>query len=192
MTARQLTLIGATDREAVDELLTEKHYLGPSTRARLVYRDGDGALVFASPASRHLPTTWLELARWCITGGKNAGSMQWSRVVRWLRLQTPATTTVVSYSDPSQGHSGALYRACNWLWAPTWHRIVPPPTGLGSWDGKTRQAVKDRWVFPLRPDPLRMKVLRLEESYIRRFPEAEYTEPRGANYKAFIGRAVEK
>ena len=170
---------------SADELLAEGHYLGPSGRAAHTYRDDLGLLVFSAPASRHLPKEWLELARWCITGGKNAGSMQWARCVRWLRKES-AATTVVSYSDPSVGHSGALYRACNWLWAPVWHRIVPPPTGLGSWDGKTKQSVKDRWVYILKPDDARVSILRLDESYIRRFPEAEYREPRGANYKSFV------
>ena len=60
-----------------------------------------------------------------------------------MRDKYPRCTTIVSYSDPSVGHTGALYRACNWLWAPTWHRLQPPPTGCGSWDGKKRSSPKD-------------------------------------------------
>lgn len=168
---------------SVDELLAERHYLGVCKRSKLVYRDCFGVLTFSAPASRHLPKDWLELSRWCIVGGKNAGSMQWSAAVRWIRQHT-AATTIVSYSDPSQGHTGALYRACNWLWAPTWHRLRPPPTGGGAWDGATRQSPKDRWVFPLSIDTRRVQVLRIRESgLLRRYPCAEYSEPMGASYK---------
>lgn len=115
----------------------------------------------------------------------------------WLRKQH-AVKTVVSYSDPSVGHTGALYRASGWLWAPTWHRLRPPPSGLGKWTkaGK-RQAVKDRWVFPLLPDPSRAEALLLRDAALkRRFPWAEYSEPvwrgkrrtgGGGDYKRFQG-----
>lgn len=94
-------------------------------------------------------------------------------------------TTIVSYSDPSAGHDGALYRACNWLWAPTWQRLRPPPTGNGNW-GSGAQAVKDRWVFLLRPDLGREEVLRLKDSALERaMPWASYREPkwRGASHR---------
>ncbi len=86
-------------------------------------------------------------------------------------------TTVVSYSDPSVGHTGALYRACGFIWAPTWHRLVTPPTGNGTRAGKS-QAAKDRWIFPLLPDPRRASLLQLEPSYAARFPSASYREPK--------------
>jgi len=79
-----------------------------------------------------------------------------------LLAQFPEVTTCVSYSDPSVGHTGALYKACNWQWAPTWHRLKPPPTGNGSWDGQTQQSVKDRWIFRLRPDAQRADILRVK------------------------------
>ena len=159
-------------------VLSEHHYLGPTARGQ-VYQDADGVLVFANPVSRHLPQqTWLELARWCITGGPNAGSRQWKRVVAWLRENAPSITTVVSYSDPSVGHTGALYRACNWLWAPTWMRLREPPSGMGSWDGIKRQAVKDRWVYPLLPDPERASRLVIDDEGLkRRYPWASFQEP---------------
>ena len=45
--------------------------------------------------------------------------------------------------------------------------LRPPPSGFGSWDGETKQEVKDRWVFPLRPDPEREAVLRLRDESLR-------------------------
>ena len=93
----------------VAPFLDANHYLGAAKRG-VARSDEFGVLVLASPTSRHLPTDWLELSRWCLLGERNAGSRQWARVVRWLRENHP-TTTVISYSDPSVGHTGALYRA---------------------------------------------------------------------------------
>jgi len=111
----------------------------------------------------------MELARWCLTpaGGKNAGSRMHAYAVRELKRRFPNLTTLVSYSDPSVGHTGSLYRACNWRWRPTWVQLKPPPSGGGSWDGVTRQEPKARWVFELRRDPDREQALYLEPNYAR-------------------------
>jgi hypothetical protein len=166
----------------VDEaahLLNSGHYLG-AARKGFGWADEFGVLILSSPTSRRLPhDRWLELVRWCLSGEKNAGSRQWSRVRRWLVANRPDITTVVSYSDPSVGHTGALYRACNWIAAPTWHALRPPPTGMGSWDGVTRQAVKDRWIFPLRRDPEREGILRInDDGLARKFAHLEYRDPK--------------
>jgi hypothetical protein len=140
-------------------LLSVAHYLGTVSAARYVFVGiwADritAAQVWRWPTARHLPSdgSWLELSRWCLTpeAGLNAGSRMHAFSVRWLRAHAPEVTTLVSYSDPSQGHTGALYKACNWEWAPTWHRLKPPPTGNGSWGGGKVQSVKDRWIFNLR------------------------------------------
>lgn len=175
-----LPLAGAVPPAA---LLEARHYLGATPRGTLTWADELGVLVFAPPASRRLPrSSWLELSRWCLTGGPNAGSRQWAAAWRWLREHHPACTTVVSYSDPGHGHTGALYRACGWLWAPTWHRLRPPPSGNGSWsssEAAKAAGVKDRWVFPLRPDPERQALLSVQDAAVRaRMPWAEYREPR--------------
>ena len=148
----------------INHILTEKHYLGPIGRG-IAWQDELGVLVLTTPTARHIPQHWLELARWCLYGVKNGGSMQWARVARALRAsaQHAKFTTVVSYSDPSVGHTGALYKACNWQWAPTWHRLRPPPSGNGNWGGGA-QSVKDRWVFPLRDDAERDEVLRVKDT----------------------------
>lgn len=159
-------------------LLEDRHYLGRSHRAKLTWQDDFGVMVFAAPSSRNVPTEWLELVRWCLLGDRNAGSRQWKAASVWLKTQSTATT-VISYSDPSVGHTGALYRACGWLWAPTWHRLFPTPTGNGRWaqDGKA-EAVKDRWIAVLRPDVQRAAALAVDDTRIRRMPWAEYREPR--------------
>jgi hypothetical protein len=152
-------------------------------------------MVFANPSSRRLPAGWLELVRWCIVSG--IGSEQWRDARRWLLQAFPGASTVISYSDPAAGHTGALYRASGWLWAPTWHRLREPPSGNGAWTTGRRQTVKDRWVFTLRPDVERERVLRVEDDSLRkRMAWAEYREPRwkrghslretgGGDYKRF-------
>lgn len=153
------------------------HYLGKSKRTRLEYADEFGFVSFANPTSRRLPQDWLELNRWILHGERNGGTRQWARVVRWLRTSAPGCTTIVSYSDPGVGHTGALYRACNFVAAPTWHRLCPPPSGNGTRSGK-RHGVKDRWIYPLRRDPRRAELLALPQSYADRFPGRGYCEPK--------------
>ena len=165
--------------KSVSEYLNNNHYLGAARRG-FAWSDEFGVMVLSKPTSRKLPhQTWLELSRWCLTGEPNAGSRQWSRVHKWLMSEMLDITTIVSYSDPSVGHTGSLYRACNWIWAPTWMRLRPPPSAGGSWDGKTIQAVKDRWVFPLRRDEMRENILSIRDASVRKkYPDAEYREPR--------------
>jgi hypothetical protein len=174
----------------VNQILSAYHYLGPISRGE-PYRDEYGVMVFANPSSRRLPQDrWLELVRWCIVSEvENAGSRQWRQVRRWLLAHYPQATTLISYSDPSAGHDGALYRACNWLWAPTWHRLREPPSGNGNW-GTGKQAVKDRWVFPLHDDAERESLLAVQDDSLRRLmPWAEYREKRGGDFKRWKAAA---
>lgn len=155
----------------VAAFLDELHYLGAAKRGT-AWSDEYGVLVLAKPTSRRLPQdgTWLELTRWCLVGERNGGSRQWKAVVKWIKAEMPHVTTVVSYSDPSVGHTGALYKACNWKWCPTWLRLRPPPGLHGRWseDGKL-QAVKDRWVYRVRADSRRQDLLAVhDESLVRR------------------------
>ncbi len=153
-------------------LLRREHYLGPIDSGWLVvagHLDGElvAAQVWRWPTSRHLPAdgTWLELSRWCLTGraGRNAGSRQHAAAVRLIKRLRPAVTTLVSYSDPSQGHTGALYRACNWSWCPTRLRLGRFPSANGKWVDDRVEGVKDRWVFPLARDPRRADVLAFDD-----------------------------
>lgn len=154
----------------VNELLRLAHYLGPlKSGGRFLFGGWSpagelvAAQVWRPPTSRHLPHdgSWLELSRWCLTpeAGPYAGSRMHKKVAATLRLRYPQVTTLISYSDASQGHTGALYRACNWYWAPTWLRLRPPPTGNGNWGKDKVQHPKDRWVFDVRPDERRAAIL---------------------------------
>lgn len=155
--------------KSVGEFLARNHYLGPVARG-FAWSDEYGVLVLAKPTSRRLPQdgTWLELVRWCLVGVPNGGSRQWSAVRRVLLAEFPQVTTVVSYSDPSQGHTGSLYKACSWNWRPTWHRLRPPPTGNGSWGNGEQQSVKDRWVCQLRRDARRNQILSVKDDALQR------------------------
>jgi hypothetical protein len=158
--------------------LDAHHYLGELGGAR--FECEYGVIVCGSPSSRHLPKDWVELKRWCILrpAPLNAGSKMWKLARVWIAATFPNASTVISYSDPGVGHDGALYRSTNWLWAPTWQRLRPPPTKGGSWDGKTTSGVKDRWVFPLRPDSERARILAVNDSSVmRRLGWASYVEP---------------
>ena len=169
----------------VTMMLRANHYLGPMKgRGKLtVIAEHEGypvaAMVWKCPTSRNLPSdgTWLELARWCLTpdAGENAGSRMHKWAVRLIREYLPDVTTLVSYSDPSRGHTGALYRACNWQWAPTWLRLRPPPTGHGDW-GVGRQEVKDRWVFCVQEDSRREDVLAIRDAAAIRHWQANSTD----------------
>ena len=172
------SLFGNVCRAAdVAAFLDAHHYLGRANRG-WAWSDEQGVIVFTNPNTRHLPADWLELVRWCLVGEKNGGSRQWKAVSRFLRHEMPHVTTVVSYSDPSQGHTGALYKACNWIAAPTWLSLRPPPSGNGSWDGETVQAVKDRWIFPLQKDARRELVLSIKDDRLARdFADREYRDP---------------
>ena len=147
----------------VNPLLSTSHYLGAVKSARFCFAGWvDDVLVAAQvwrwPTARMLPSdgSWLELSRWCLTpqAGKNAGS----RMMRWvrgeIRREAPAVRVLVSYSDPSAGHSGALYKASGWDESPTHHTErwkangKGYPSGHGSWDGGlTKQHPKQRWTY---------------------------------------------
>lgn len=164
----------------VAAFLAANHYLGPLVSADLTvsgYAGGElvAVMMWRHPTARNLPVTrWLELSRWCLTplAGRDAGSRMHKAAVRLIRQHRPHVTTLVSYSDPDQGHTGSLYRACNWAWCPTWQRLRTPPSGNGAWSPGQRQAVKDRWIFPVRPDPQRAADLAVKDDSAVRYWQA--------------------
>jgi hypothetical protein len=154
----------------INDYLDKHHYLGRARRG-WAWSDDYGVAVYAKPTSRRLPNdgTWLELTRWCLVGMPNGGTRQWRLMRRFIAEAYPQVTTIVSYSDPSVGHTGALYRACNWLWAPTWHRLRPPPSGNGRWQNAGKvESVKDRWYFPMRRDERRAHLLSVSDASLAR------------------------
>lgn len=80
-----------------------------------------GVLVFALPpretCKRYSVSVAWELARLFIEDETPKNTETWfmSRAVRMIRKRYPAVELLVSYADPSRGHSGTIYRAGNWI-----------------------------------------------------------------------------
>ena len=57
-----------------------------------------------------------ELARLYIMDSEPFNSETWfmAKAVKFVRSNYPAVKALVSYADPSAGHSGTIYRAANW------------------------------------------------------------------------------
>ena len=78
-----------------------------------------GVIVYALPPretnKRYGGETW-ELARLWLEDAvpKNAETYLIARSVRYIAQHFPQVKCLVSYADPSAGHSGVIYRAANW------------------------------------------------------------------------------
>lgn len=78
-----------------------------------------GTVVYSLPpresSVRYGGKTW-ELARLYLLNDvpRNAESWLISQSVRHIRKQNPDIKFLVSYADPSAGHSGTIYKAANW------------------------------------------------------------------------------
>lgn len=78
-----------------------------------------GVIVFALPpretAKRYGGVAW-ELARlWLMDDvPQNAETFLISRAVRYIKRYHKEVCALVSYADPSVGHSGVIYKAANW------------------------------------------------------------------------------
>jgi hypothetical protein len=78
-----------------------------------------GMVLFSLPpretAQRYGGETW-ELARLFLDDDVPANAESWaiSQSVRFIKKEHPSVRVLVSYADPSAGHSGAIYRAANW------------------------------------------------------------------------------
>lgn len=78
-----------------------------------------GGIVFALPpretSKRYGGATW-ELARLWIEDGVPINAESWliAQAVRYIRKARPDVKFLVSYADPSVGHTGIVYKAANW------------------------------------------------------------------------------
>lgn len=79
-----------------------------------------GVIVYALPpretSKRYGGVTW-ELARLWLEDDvpKNAETFLIARSVRWISRFFPHVEYLVSYADPSAGHTGVIYKAANWI-----------------------------------------------------------------------------
>lgn len=114
-----------TKRNIVDEMV-HRHYLRcwPGVCVAILGMFSEkgpvGCIIFALPpretAKRYGGVTW-ELARLWIEDhiGTNAESWLIAKGVRYVRQTFQEVKYLVSYADPSRGHSGVVYKASNWL-----------------------------------------------------------------------------
>jgi len=105
--------------------MIKRHYLGKwpgvCVCCLALKRDGVslGVIVFALPpretSKRYGGETW-ELARLWIDNIVPANSETFliGKAVKYIRKNHPQVKMLVSYADPSAGHSGVIYKAANW------------------------------------------------------------------------------
>ncbi len=145
-------VIPVHERELVNGFLRVHHYFHrgvPGWRVALTLRDAQnelllrGVVVIGTPSSRELMGQgFLEVTRLCAhEAPKNAASYLLGAAKRWAR---PRGFSLVSYSDPSVGHKGTVYRAAGFSHA--------GKSKGGTWGNRAghrteREGPKDRWVW---------------------------------------------
>jgi hypothetical protein len=115
--------------EDVIPFLQSYHYAGHGRSASRSYvathLDEIVAVVkFSPPVRKEVATSlgWapdqvLELDRFCVRPRwqfKNMASKVMGLALSAVRRDFPSVTTLVSFADPGQGHTGTIYRATNW------------------------------------------------------------------------------
>jgi hypothetical protein len=79
-----------------------------------------GVIVFALPPretmKRYSVSLAWELARLYIMDSEPFNSETWfmARAIKFVRSNFPQVKALISYADPSAGHTGVIYRAANW------------------------------------------------------------------------------
>ena len=78
-----------------------------------------GCVIYSAPPrecdKRYGGKTW-ELARLYLLDEVPQNAETWliAQSVKWIKQNRPEVCNLVSYADPSAGHSGTIYRAANW------------------------------------------------------------------------------
>jgi len=78
-----------------------------------------GCVIYSAPPretdKRYGGKTW-ELARLYLLDDVPQNAETWliAQSVKWIKRTHPEVCNLVSYADPSAGHSGTIYRAANW------------------------------------------------------------------------------
>lgn len=121
---RASTRVVPADRADVDGMI-KLHYIGKwpgvcvLTMAMVRQANPLGVIVFALPpretSKRYGGETW-ELARLWVMDAvpKNAETYFIGQAIRHIRRHHKSVRALVSYADPSAGHTGTIYKAANW------------------------------------------------------------------------------
>jgi hypothetical protein len=121
-------IVKPATRQDVNHLV-QKHYLHrwPGVTVCIVgLLDSElggwiGTIVFALPpretAKRYKVGVAWELARLFVEDGTPKNTETWfmSRAITFLHHAHPEVELLISYADPSVGHTGTIYRAGNWI-----------------------------------------------------------------------------
>jgi len=123
------SIVESTTIEEARDFLNKYHYAGYGRSAKKVYavkynNEILSVIKFSPPVRKEVatsmgwkPTDVLELDRFCIRPKwqvKNLASKIMSKVIGLVKNDFPEIVILISFSDPSQGHVGTLYRASNW------------------------------------------------------------------------------
>jgi len=106
---------------ALQEFINQNHYTGSTPRATHWFGLFEGETLKGVCGYGHFTRDGaarkyfgdLELVRLVMRGvDKNTGSFFISRTLHWLKQHT-ATFGIITYADPTEGHTGTVYRAAN-------------------------------------------------------------------------------
>ena len=104
------------------EWIKRSHYLEsapPGYVAALEFLEGKeriGGMLLGRPAARTYGEEILELTRMYFVDSapKNTESAALAMMRAFVRKWFPSIRLLISYSDPSQGHTGGIYKADGW------------------------------------------------------------------------------
>lgn len=145
-TWRRRVEVRSCERSDVDGCI-RRHYLhkwpGVNVATFGMFIDGInvGALVFSLPPreteKRFGGATW-ELSRLWLVDELPCNAETWfiAQCVRLVKRQRPDVQFLVSYADPSAGHSGVIYRAANWRFDGMTDEGRKTPRCDYDWNGK--------------------------------------------------------
>lgn len=92
--------------------LMQKHVFELHSNNELI-----GVAVFGRPIGRNLPDGLIELRRLVLIDDKPKNTTSWflARCIKWLKKNTDYNG-IITYADPNEGHTGVIYRACNFTY----------------------------------------------------------------------------
>lgn len=73
-----------------------------------------GVAIFGTPTSKKYNGVALELKRFCLSKGAPKNTCSWFMSKCIGLLTKKGIKKIITYADPSVGHEGGMYRACNY------------------------------------------------------------------------------
>lgn len=183
--------------EAAKYAVEHWHYSGVLPAGKLVkvgvWENGQfiGAVIFGRGANNHIGSPYglqqsecAELVRVALREHDAPVSQIVAQSLRMVRRQSVGLRCIVSYADPEQGHTGAIYQAGNWVYVGTSKaqrekeengRVVHKRSVFardGTAGGGTYSKVlwKHKYLMPL-DDAMRRQIEPLRKPYPKRTPD---------------------